>query len=87
MNDMAASILAFINRNEREEEVPKGFVYIGDWIEKFNCSTRTWSRILQGLTRAGLVEYKAVRRVKDGKLRRLNYYKIDNGFLKKMGIK
>jgi len=87
MNDAAASILAFINRNEREQEIPKDFVYIGEWIKRFNCSTRTWSRILQGLTRAGFVEFKKLRRVKDKKLRLLNYYKIDKAFLKKLGIK
>jgi len=87
MSKTAASILAFINRNEREQEVPEGFVYVNDWIKKIGCTKRTWGRILAGLERANLVEMTKVRRVKDGQVRSLHYYKIDKSFLKQMGIK
>ena len=80
--NLASKILEYIRRNEQEQAIPPGFKSIEEWLVVFKCSRRVWGLILPGLMRTKKAEFTKIRRVKDGRILVLNYYKIDEKFLK-----
>ena len=80
--NLASKILEYIRHNEKEQEVPKGFKSIEEWIVVLKCSRRFWGLILPGLMRSKNAEVAKIRRVMDGRICVFNYYKINEKFLK-----
>lgn len=82
--NLADKILEYIRRNESEQAIPDGYKSIKDWIVVLGCTRRMWGIMLPGLMRSKMAKVIKIRRVLKGKLRMMNYYKIDEGFLRKV---
>lgn len=82
--NLARKILEYIRHNEKEQEIPKGFKSIEEWIVILKCSRRFWGLILPGLMRSKNAEVVKVKRVKGTRICVFNYYKINEKFLKRL---
>ena len=82
--NLSDKILEYIRRNEGEQAIPAGHKSINDWLVILGCSRRQWGILLPGLVRGKLARYVKIRRVVDSKLRMMNYYQIDEAFLRKV---
>lgn len=82
--NLANKILEYIRRNEGEQAIPAGHKSINDWLVILGCSRRQWGILLPGLVRGKLARYVKIRRVVNSKLRMMNYYQIDEAFLRKV---
>ena len=82
--NLANKILEYIRRNEGEQVIPAGHKSINDWLVILGCSRRQWGILLPGLVRGKLARYVKIRRVVGSKLRMMNYYQIDEAFLRKV---
>lgn len=82
VSDVTDFIMAFIRRNNREQDVPKGYKSLKEMIEIFGCTPRGWGRIFNGLVKTKSIEYIKLRRVDNNKIKRLSYYKIDDKLFK-----
>ena len=74
--------MAFIRRNNNEQDIPKGYKSLKEMIEIFGCTRRGWGRIFNGLVKTNSIEYIKLRRVDNNIIKRLSYYKIDDKLLK-----
>jgi hypothetical protein len=82
--NLASKILDYIRHNEKEQEIPKGFKSIEEWIVILKCSRRFWGLILPGLMRSKNAEVVKIKRVKGDRICMFNYYKINEKFLKEL---
>ena len=82
--NLADKILEYIRRNESEQAIPDGYKSIKDWIVVLGFTRRMLGIMLTGLIRSKMAKVIKIRRVLKGKLRMMNYYKIDEGFLRKV---
>jgi hypothetical protein len=85
--NLADKILEYIRRNESEQDIPAGYKSIKDWLVVLGCTRRTWGIMLPGLMRSKMAKVAKIRRVLKGKLRIMNYYQIDESFLRKVQSK
>lgn len=81
---LAAKILDYIRRNEKEQPIPPGYKSILDWCKELGCTRRMWGIILHDLLKTTKVKQVKIRRVDKGKIRMFNFYKIDEAFLREM---
>jgi hypothetical protein len=82
--NLADKILEYIRRNESEQAIPAGYKSINDWVVVLGCTRRMWGIMLPGLMRSKMAKFVKIRRVLKGKLRMMNYYHIDEAFLRKV---
>jgi hypothetical protein len=82
--NLANKILEYIRRNEGEQAIPDGHKSINDWLVILGCSRRQWGIMLPGLVRGKVAKFVKIRRVMNGKLRMMNFYQIDEAFLRKV---
>jgi hypothetical protein len=82
--NLANKILEYIRRNEGEQAIPAGHKSINEWLVIFGCSRRQWGIMLPGLVRGKVAKFVKIRRVMNGKLRMMNFYQIDEAFLRKV---
>lgn len=83
-NNLANKILEYIRRNESEQAIPAGYKSIDDWTNILGCTRRMWGIMLPGMMRGKMAKVVKIRRVLKGKLRMMNYYQIDEAFLRKI---
>jgi len=82
--NLADKILEYIRRNEGEQAIPAGHKSINDWLVILGCTRRMWGIMIPGLVRGKLARFVKIRRVLNGKLRMMNFYQIDEAFLRKV---
>lgn len=82
--NLAGKILEYLRRNEREQPIPAGYKSIKDWCVELGCTRRMWGIILHDLIKTTKIKAVKLKRVQDGKIRVMNFYKIDEAFLEQI---
>jgi hypothetical protein len=82
--NLANKILEYLRRNEKEQPIPAGYKSIKDWCVMLGCSRRVWGVMLHDLIKTTKVKAVKLKRVQDGKIRMMNFYKIDESFLREI---
>jgi hypothetical protein len=82
--NLASKILEYLRRNEKEQAIPEGFKSIKDWCVILRCTRRMWGIMLHDLLKTTKVKSVKLKRVQEGKIRVMNFYKIDEDFLRLM---
>jgi hypothetical protein len=82
--NLANKILEYLRRNEKEQPIPAGFKSINDWCVILGCTRRMWGIMLHDLIKTTKVKAVKLKRVQDGKIRVMNFYKIDESFLEQI---
>jgi hypothetical protein len=82
--NLANKILEYLRRNEKEQPIPAGYKSIKDWCVILGCSRRVWGVMLHDLIKTTKVKAVKLKRVQDGKIRMMNFYKIDESFLREI---
>jgi hypothetical protein len=82
--NLASKILDYLRRNEKEEPIPAGYRSIKDWCVILGCTRRMWGIILHDLIKTTKVKAVKLRRVQNGKIRMMNFYKIEESFLEQI---
>jgi hypothetical protein len=81
---LANKILEYLRRNEKEQPIPAGFKSIKDWCVTLGCTRRQWGIMLHSLIKTTKVKAVKLKRVQEGKIRMMNFYKIDESFLEQI---
>jgi hypothetical protein len=84
---LAEKIIEYIRRNGKEQPIPPGFRAIKDWCVILGCTRRTWGIMLKDLIKTTKIKSVKLKRVQAGKIRVMNFYKIDEDFLRQMKSK
>jgi hypothetical protein len=82
--NLANKILEYLRRNEKEQAIPEGFKSIKDWCIVLGCTRRMWGIMLKDLLKTTKIKSVKLKRVQEGKIRMMNFYKIDEDFLRLM---
>jgi len=82
ISDVTDFIMAFIRRNNDEQDIPPGYKSIKELMKILKCNKRALSRIIEGLKKTNSIEYIKLKRVDDKIIKSLSYYKIDDKLLK-----
>jgi hypothetical protein len=80
--NLASRILEYLRRNEKEQPIPEGFKSIKDWCVVLGCTRRMWGIMLKDLIKTTKIKSLKLKRVQEGKIRVMNFYKIDEDFLR-----
>jgi hypothetical protein len=81
---LADKIIEYIRRNDKEQPIPAGYKSIKDWCVILGCTRRMWGIMLHDLIKTTKIKSVKLKRVQEGKIRVMNFYKIDEAFLRQM---
>jgi hypothetical protein len=83
-NDILLALESYLARNNREQEIPKGFKSREELIKMFGMKEGSWDRLHRGLIKAKKIQSIWLRRAKGGRCFRKCFYKIDEAFIKEL---
>lgn len=83
-SDMLKALESYLARNNREQEIPKGFKSREEIMKMFGIQKRKWDRLYNELIKAKKVESVWARRARGHRCFRICFYKIDEALLKEL---
>lgn len=83
-SDMLKALESYLARNNREQEVPKGFKSREELMHMFGIKNGSWDRLHRGLVKAKKIQSIWLRKAKGGRCFRKCFYKIDEVLLKEL---
>jgi hypothetical protein len=86
-NSILRAIVSYVNRNSREQEIPKGFYDKHFYYKKFGCTTKMFITLIDKLKATNSVECIQLKRQYNGAIKKMGFYKIKPSVLKDLGIK
>lgn len=86
-NSLLKAIVSYVNRNSREQEIPKGFYDKHFYYKKFGCTTKMFITLIEKLKVTNSVECIQLKRHHNGAIKKMGFYKIKSSVLKQLGIK
>lgn len=81
---MLKALESYLARNNREQEVPKGFKSREELMVIFGVKKRKWDRLYSELMKAKKIQSVWVRRAREHRCFRKCFYKIDEVLLKEL---
>lgn len=80
-NPILLALESYLARNNREQEIPKGFKSLEELSQMLGCTKSSWDRLHKGLVKAKKIESVWLRRARGGRCVRKCYYRIDPALL------
>lgn len=86
-NSLLRAIISYVNRNSREQDIPKGFYDRQFYYKKLGCSVKMFTTLIQKLKVSNSVECIQLKRHHNGAIKKMGFYRIKPSVLKQLGIK
>jgi hypothetical protein len=77
---------AYLYRNTKEQEVPSGYISKHDLKKRFGLSENQFARMVPELVKRKEVDRIIRKRVKDGRIYKMPFFKISVGLVKALGL-
>lgn len=77
---------AYLYRNTKEQEVPSGYVSKNDLKKRLGLSENQFSRMVPELVKRKEVDRIILKRVKDGRIYKMPFFKISGYLVKALGL-
>ena len=86
-NSILKAIVSYVNRNSKEQDIPKGFYDKEFYYKKFGCTRKMFIVLIQKLKLTNSIECIQLKRHHNGAMKKMGFYKIKPSVLKNLGIK
>ena len=80
------ALRSYLYRNNKEDELPEGFISKTELKSILQCSDNQFSRVVPALVARKEIERIVLKRVKDGRIYKMPFFKLSKGIAKMVGL-
>jgi hypothetical protein len=72
---------SYLYRNNKEQELPKGFISKNELMDMLHCSENQFARVIPHLVKCNEIEKLELKRLKNGRIHKMPYFKVSKTIL------